>query len=165
MARPLHFHKPTNTELRQLLHGLETIIDPVIRQRIEVIVTLCYTPIATEVAQLFNLHLNTVLDYVRQFNRYRLAGITAHRKGGRSPSIPRRIQQRIVAMAQRPPSDFGLPDGTWSLSRLRWFVTKKRKLLRRISREHIRRILKKTESTCGASSASSRTRTHAAGLF
>jgi hypothetical protein len=38
MARRLHFHKPTRTELRQLLHWLETATDPLVRQRSEVLV-------------------------------------------------------------------------------------------------------------------------------
>jgi transposase len=155
MARPLNFHKPTHKELRQLLHWLETVIDPSTRQRLEVIVTLCLTPIATEVAQLLDLHVNTVLAYVRCFNRRRLRWISVHKKGGRAPQIPRRIKRQIVALAQQAPSAFGLPYGTWSLARLQWFVTKKRKLLRRISREHLRRILKKTMYSCVASSANS----------
>ncbi len=158
MSRPLHFHKPTRTELRQLLHWLEALTDPVVRQRIEIIVTLCYMPIATEVAELFNLHLNTILGYVRCFTRDRLAWITTHRKCGRSSSISLHIQQEIVAIANRSPETVGLPDGTWSLARLQWFVIHKRKLLRHISREHVRRILKKTVCICGASSVSSRAR-------
>jgi transposase len=155
MARPLNFHKPTRAELRQLLQWLETITDPIIRQRIEVIVTLCFTPIATEVAQLLDLHVNTVLYYMRCFNRRRLRWITVRKKGGRTPQIPQRMKRQIVAIAQHAPSDFGLPYGTWSLARLQWFVTQKRKLLRRISREHLRRILKKTMCSGVASSARS----------
>jgi len=155
MSRSLHFHKPTAAESRQLLHWLETITDPTVRQRIEVIVMLCILPIATEVAQLFNLHLNTVLYYVRCFNHRRLRWITARRKGGPSRRISRRIERRIAAFAQQTPTTLGLIYGTWSWARLQWFVTKKRKLLRRISREHLRRILKKTAFVCGASSARS----------
>ena len=155
MSRSLHFHKPTVAELRQLLHWLETVTDPIVRQRIEVIVMLSILPIATEVAQLFDLHLNTVLYYVRCFNRRRLRWITARRLGGPPRRISRRMEQRIVAFAQQAPTTLGLVYGTWSLARLQWFITKKRKLLQRISREHLRRILKKTLFVCGASSARS----------
>lgn len=51
MARPLNFHKPTGPEFRTLVHWLESVTDPIIRKRIEVIVWLYVTPIATEVAQ------------------------------------------------------------------------------------------------------------------
>jgi transposase len=155
MSRSLHFHKPTTAESRQLLHWLETMTDPIVRQRIQVIVMLCILPIATEVAQLFNLHLNTVLYYVRCFNHRRLRWITARRKGGPSRQISRRIERRIAALAQQNPTTLGLIYGTWSLARLQWFITKKRKLLRRISREHLRRILKKTTFAYDASSARS----------
>jgi transposase len=155
MSRSLHFHKPTAVESRQLLQWLETITDPIVRQRIEVILMLCFVPIATEVAQLFNLHVNTILYYVRCFNRRRLHWITARHLGGPPRRISRRLEQRIAALAQQTPTALGLIYGTWSLTRLQWFVTKKRKLLPRISREHLRRILKKTAFVCAASSARS----------
>ena len=153
MSRSLHFHKPTTAESRQLLHWLETSTDPIVRQRIQVIVMLCILPIATEVAQLFDLHLNTVLYYVRCFNRRRLHWITTRRKGGPTRQISRRIERQIVALVQQVPTSLGLIYGTWSLARLQWFIIKKRKLLRQISREHLRRLLKKTIFACGASSA------------
>ena len=146
MSRSLHFHKPTVAESRQLLQWLENVTDPIVRQRIEVIVMLSILPIATEVAQLFDLHLNTVLYYVRCFNRRRLHWITARRQGGPPRLISRRMEQRIVAFAQQAPTTLGLVYGTWSLARLQWFIIKKRKLLQRISREHLRRILKKRYS-------------------
>jgi transposase len=161
----LDFHKPTGSELRTLLHGLESVTDPVVRKRIEVIVWLCVTPIATEVAQLLNLSLRTVLYYVHCFNRRRLRWIMQRHRGGRTRQIAHRIEQQLVTIVQNDPSSYSLPYGTWSLARLQWFITKKLKLLRSISREHIRRLLKKAIFTCGASSARFTPRTHAAKLF
>jgi transposase len=151
----LHFHKPTRAELQALLTILETVTDPVVRQRAEVIVWLGVTSVATEVAELMNLHLSTVMYYIRCFHRRRLRWVTDRRKGGPPRRIPLRVQRQIVAMAQHDPADYGLDYGTWSLAHLQWFVTKKRKLVARISREHVRRILKKGGSVCGASSARS----------
>ncbi len=76
MPRPLHFNKPTPNEWRQLLLWLESNVDARVQQRIEVILVLCTLPSATEVAQLLNVHLNTVLRYVRLFNRRRLRWVT-----------------------------------------------------------------------------------------
>jgi transposase len=165
MSRPLNFHKPTGTELRTLLHGLESVTDPIIRKRIEVIVWLCVTPIATEVAQLLNVSLRTILYYVRCFNRGRLRWIMRHHPVGRTRQISRRTEQKIVTVAQHDPSTYGLPYGTWSLARLQWFITKKCKWLRSISREHLRRLLKKTICTCVVSSARSTPRIHTAKSF
>lgn len=165
MARPLNFHKPTGIEFRTLLHWLESTTDPIIRKRIEVIVWLCVTPIATEIAQLLNVSLRTILYYVRCFNRGRLRWIMRRHPGGRTRQISRRIEQKIVTLAQHDPSTYGLPYGTWSLARLQWFITKKCKWLRSISREHLRRLLKKTIFTCGASSARSTPRIPAAKPF
>ncbi len=162
MARPLHFHKPTPAELRVLLTILETVTDPIVRQRAEVILWLCVTAIASEVAALMNLHLSTVLYYLRCFHRRRLRWVTDRKKGGSPRRIPRGVERQILAIAEQDPVHFGLDYGTWSLARLQWFVTKKRKLLKRISREHLRRILKKGGFGSGASNARS-TRTIPAG--
>jgi len=165
MARPLNFHKPTGTEFRTLLHWLESGADPVIRKRIEVIVWLCVTPIATEVAQLLNVSLRTILYYVHCFNRGRLRWIMRHHSVGRPRQISPRTEQQIVTLAQHDPSAYDLTYGTWSLARLQWFITKKRQWLRSISREHLRRLLKKTICTCVASSARSTLRIRTAKLF
>ncbi len=165
MARTLHFNKPTHTELRQLLHWLETVSDPIVRKRIDVTLALCAITVASEVAEIFDLHLNTVLHYARCFNRRRLRWIASRRRGGPRRKIPKRVERQIASLVQRPPTALGLPYGTWSLARLQWFVTKKRRLLRSISREHLRRILKKRGSICGVSSTRSIPQTRGAERF
>ncbi len=153
MSRSLHFHNPTNPELRALLAILESTSNPQILQRAEVIVWLCLISIASEVAEIMNLHLSTILRYVQAFNRGRVRWITEQRKGGPPRRISKRLERQMVSIAQHEPADYGLHYGTWSLSRLQWFITKKRKLVRRISREHLRRLLKKMMCTSDASSA------------
>lgn len=81
MSRPLHFHKPSRAELRTLLSLLETAADPIIRQRATTIVWLSITAIA-KVAQILNMHLNTVLYCIRSFNREHLRWITQRKKAG-----------------------------------------------------------------------------------
>lgn len=165
MPRPLHFNKPTRTELSQLLLWLESNADARVRQRSEVILALCTLPSATEVAQLFNLHLNTALLYVRHFNRRRLRWITARHQGGPPRQISQRVIRQILAVVNQSPTAFGLPYSTWSLARLQWFLVKRRKLVRHISREHLRRLLKKTAFISGASNARSIVKTHGAEPF
>jgi transposase len=162
MARRLHFHKPTRQELRALLILLQQTTDRIVRQRIEVILSLCAIPIAKEVAGLFDLHPNTIRDYVRRFNRRRLHWITERRKGGPKRRISYRIERQIVTIAEHAPAEYGLHYGTWSLARLQWFITKRRKLGRHISREHLRRILKKTTYISDGSSARCSVKTRAA---
>jgi hypothetical protein len=165
MPRPLHFNKPTHKELRQLLLWLESNADARVRQRIEIILALCTLPTATEVAQLCNLHLNTVLQHVWHFNRHRLRWITTRHQGGPPRQISQRVVRQIVALANQSPSALGLPYGTWSLARLQWFLVKRRKLVRHISREHLRRLLKKTAFIFGASNARSTVKTRGAVPF
>ncbi len=165
MARSLNFHKPTDTEFRALLALLETATDPQILKRAEVIIWLCVSGIATDVAQLLDLHRVTVLRYVRAFNRQRMRWIMHRPKRGPASRISKRIEHQIVSIAQHEPAHYGLHYGTWSLSRLQWFVTQKRQLLRHLSREHLRRLLKKTTFICGELSANSIARTRGAGRF
>ncbi len=165
MARLLNFHKPTDIEFRALLALLETATDPQILKRAEVIIGLCVSGIATEVAQLLDWHRVTVWRYVRAFNRQWMRWIMRRPKRGPASRISKRIEHQIVSIAQHEPAHYGLRYGTWSLSRLQWFVTQKRKLLRHLSREHLRRLLKKTTFICGESSANSTLRTHAAVPF
>ncbi len=66
----------------------------------EVIIWLCVSGIAREVAQLLDLHLVTVLRYVHAFNRRRLRWLTRPRKSGPPPRISKRIERQIVTIAQ-----------------------------------------------------------------
>jgi transposase len=165
MSRSLHFQKPTSPELRALIAILESAPHPLILQRAEAILWLCMVGIASEVAEIMNLHLSTILRYVRAFNRRRLHWITERHHGGPPRRISKRLERRIVSIAQHEPADYGLHYGTWSLSRLHWFITKKRKLVRRLSREHLRRLLKKMRCTSDGSSARSTVMIRAAPRF
>lgn len=49
-----------------------------------------------------------------------------------------------------PPYEVGLPQGRWSLSKLCTYLTKQR-VLKTISREHVRQVLKKGASSCAGS--------------
>lgn len=165
MPRLVHFNKPTRQELRQLLGWLESNVDSRVRQRIEVILALCTLPTATEVALLCNVHLNTVLRYVRHFNQRRLRWITRQHRGGPPRQVSPRIVRQIVGLANQSPTALGLPYGTWSLAWLQWFLVKRRKLVRRISREHLRRLLKKRAFIFGASNTRSTAKTRVAEPF
>lgn len=144
----------SQTDVRRMqtrLTILQTVTDPIVRQRAEVILWLCVTAIASEVAIVMNLHLSTVMYYLRCFHRRRLRWVIDRQKGGPPRRIPLRVERQIQAMAEHDPTEFGLDYGTRSLARLQWFVTQKRKLVKRISREPLRRILNKGGFVSGAS--------------
>ena len=60
----------------------------------------------------------------------------------------------IWRLAERSPLALGLPFARWSLTKLRAYLIRKR-LVRAISREHLRRVLKKGGSICVACVANS----------
>jgi hypothetical protein len=60
----------------------------------------------------------------------------------------------IAQVAEQSPTEFGLPYGRWSLAKLQEYLIHQRRLLKAISREHLRRLLKKSIFAYGMFSAS-----------
>jgi hypothetical protein len=60
----------------------------------------------------------------------------------------------ILHLAEVPPYEVGLPYGRWSVAKLRSDLLKQG-IVKAISREHLRRVLKKGGSISGGSAASS----------
>src|SRR4030067_670365 len=48
-----------------------------------------------------------------------------------------------AGVAEQSPTEFGLPYGRWPLAKLQEYLVHQRHLLKTISREHLRRLLKK----------------------
>ena len=101
------------------------------------------------------MHVNTVYAYLHAFAQY---GVPYLRHLG-SPGAPQHISavqiDEIARIAEQVPTEFGLPYGRWSLAKLRDYLIHQRRLLKAISREHLRRILKKRIFACAVCSASS----------
>jgi len=68
-------------------------------------------------------------------------------------------REEIVRLAERAPYELGLPYGRWSLSTLRAHLLKTR-VVKRISREHLRQVLKKRGSVSAVSAAKSSVMIH-----
>jgi transposase len=92
------------------------------------------------------VHPNTVYADLQAFEREGLAYVRPLPVGG----TPRRISdQQLNAIwnwAEYLPSDLGLPDPRWTLTNFREFLVKRQRVLKRISLEHLRRLLKKRDS-------------------
>jgi len=67
--------------------------------------------------------------------------VTAERSG-RTGSITQFQQAAICALAEQAPYELGLPYGRWSLRKLRDYLVAER-IVATLSREHLRRLLKK----------------------
>ena len=136
MSRILSIRKPRWTEARQLQEILETSERPGIRRRAEAVLLYAAGANATDIAEAMEVHPNTIYADLQAFGRHGVAGVRAW-------------------------GSVGLPP---CLTKLRDYLVKHR-LLQDISREHLRRVLKKGACGCGGSKKSSSARTHTAEPF
>lgn len=83
-----------------------------------------------------------------------LACLTGRPPRGRPGRLSAEQRAAIIALADREPTELGLPYGRWSLAKLRVYLLAHR-VVRAISREHLRRVLEKGGSASAASSAGS----------
>jgi transposase len=154
MTRPLTVRPPTAQQLHRIHRCLETPLQPWQRRRAEAFLLLAAGHSATFMAQLLDAHVNTIYADFQAFARDGLRCL----QPTRHPGVPARLTtaqfKAIWHLAERSPLALGLPFARWSLAKLRAYLIRKR-LVKAISREHLRRVLKKGGSVCVASVANS----------
>jgi transposase len=156
MSRPLNTRKPSTTELRRVHRWLEKPLQAWQRRRAEVLLLHAAGHPATAMAQLLQVHVNTVYADLRDFAAQGLDFLNRRRPPGAPPRLSQRQIAAIWRLAGQPPASLGLPFGRWSLAKLRAYLIRQR-IVKAISREHLRRVLKKGGTRSGASNASSST--------
>lgn len=154
MSRSLSARKPRASELRRVHQGLEKPLQSWQRRRAEVLLLHAAGHSACEMARLLQVHVNTVYADLRDFAEYGLACLSRRRTVGAPPRLSQEQIATIWRLAGQPPTSLGLPFGRWSLAKLRAYLIRQR-IVKAISREHLRRVLKKGGIPIGASSASS----------
>lgn len=154
MSRPLSARKPTPSELHRVHRWLEKSLQPWQRRRAEVLLLHAAGLPASAMAGLLQVHANTVYADLRDFARHGLSSLSRPRTVGASPSLSGEQIATIRRVAGQPPTALGLPFGRWSLANLRDYLLRRR-VVEAISREHLRRVLKKGGTPCAASSANS----------
>jgi transposase len=159
MPRTLTARQPTAAEVRRLLDDLEAknLTAPQ-RRRAEVLLLYAQGWNAVEIAASLSLHPNTVYTILRIFDRMGLDGIAQVGRGGATPRLTVDQRATILWIADQPPYQFGLPQGRWSLANLRNYLIRQR-VLKTISREHLRRVLKKGGFGSTGSSTNSEAKT------
>ena len=154
MSRPLNIRKPNTIELRHVHRWLEKPLQPWQRRRAEALLLHAAGLPACVIAQLVQVHVNTVYADLRDFARHGLFSLSRPRTLGAPPRLSGGQIASIWHLAGQLPTTLGLPFGRWSLAKLRAYLIPQR-VVKEISREHRRRVLKKGGTPCVASSASS----------
>lgn len=142
MGRCLKVRKPTGSEFQRLNEWMEESEQPWQRRRASILVYYASGLDAQDISAAVGVHPNTVYAVVHAFEQRGMAAVMAPALRG----APRRIRLDQVAeirrLADLSPTEVGLSHGRWSLANLRAYLIKKR-VVKSISREHLRRLLKK----------------------
>jgi transposase len=143
MSRPLKIRKPNTTEMRQLRQTLEESTQARLCRWAETVLFYDAGLNALQIAEALAIHANTIYTYLHDFAREGMAFVQPHRRPGAPSRITEAQVDEIVRIAEQSPTEFGLPYGRWSLAKLQDYLTRPRGLLKALSREHLRRVLKK----------------------
>ena len=163
MPRTLTVRRPNSTEVRRLLQGLEADdLTTAQRRRAEVLLLYAQGWNAVEIAASLSLHPNTVYLILHAFDQSGLDVIAQVGRRGASPRLTADQRAMIIQIADQPPYELGLPHGRWSLANLRDYLIRHR-VVTAISREHLRRVLKKGDSPPPGGAQTPKPRPSAAG--
>lgn len=143
MSRLSKVRLPSATEVRQLRQILETSTDARLCRWAEILLFYAAGLNAQSIADTLAVHVNTIYTCLHRFAHLGIALFQRSRQPGAPTRIPVAQRDEIARIAEQSPTDFGLPYGRWSLAKLREYVMHQRHVLKAISREHLRRVLKK----------------------
>jgi hypothetical protein len=88
------------------------------------------------------------------FAQYGLSSLRRRRRVGAPPRLSQGQIDTIGRLASQPPTTLGLAFGRWTLAKHRDYLIRQR-TVKALSREHLRRVLKKGGTLFASSSASS----------
>ncbi len=165
MTRILTIRKPTPREMRWLEARLEEENPLQVKRRAEAILYYGLGLDGAAIAKALRVHPNTIYADLQAFAREGLACLHPLSGGGAPKQITAKQLAKLWQWAEDLPRDFGLLDARWTLASFREFLVKRRRLLPRISLEHLRRLLKKRTFAFAASNANSSARTRNAPSF
>lgn len=155
MARSPHVRKPRSSEIRRLHQMLETEdLDFPERRRVEAILLYADGFCVADIAVCLCVHANTIYADLHAFHKAGLAAVHQTRQRGVQARLTSDQEATIIHLAEQSPIELGLPYGRWSLAKLRDYLIRQ-KILADISREHLRRVLKKGGCAFAGCSANS----------
>ncbi len=165
MSRIQQVRKPNGNEMRQLREILEESANARVCRWTETLLFYGAGLHAPQIADALAVHVNTIYTCLHNFAHTGLAFLQSLRHPGVSSQITEAQRDEIARIAEQSPTEFGLPYGRWSLAKLREFLIHQRRMFKAISREHLRRLLKKRIFVCAMCNASSSVMIHSAMRF
>lgn len=164
MARLLTVRKPRRAEIDYLNTVLEQELAAGQRRWVEVLVLHAAGLEGTDIARALDIHVNTVYADLKAFERDGLDCVHHRLRGGAPIRIAEAQRAQILRLAQASPGEVGLPYGRWSLAKLCQYLIQQR-IVRAISREYLRQVLKKGGCAFVTSPANSSVMTRDGVLF
>jgi transposase len=155
MARSLTIHKPRRAELRQLQQVLEAPLTKQRHRRADALVLYAAGLNARQIAAALDVHCNTIYADLHAFEHAGTAAVHDFQPRGARTRLTSAQLTELWRLADQSPTEVGLPYGRWSLSKFRDYLIHSRRLLKAISREHLRRVLKKKGFVSAVSNANS----------
>jgi transposase len=113
-----------------------------LRQRAQIILASDSEVAAAQIAQVLQTDENQVRRVIAEFNADGLDSLRPPIRGGHPRRIDEAARERIRDVALARPCDLGEPGTRWSLTRLRRYLIRHR-VVKAISKEHLRRLLNK----------------------
>ena len=92
-----------------------------------------------EISESVGLSAGRVREWIRRFNRERLAGLVARKSPGRPRKFPEDVRYQVRAIISDSPSEYGIPKSRWTLADI-CRVAVDLGIVVSISREQIRRL-------------------------
>jgi transposase len=111
-----------------------------LRQRAQIILASDSKVAAPEIARVLQTDENQVRRVIGEFNADGMGSLRPPTGGGHPRRIDDDAREQIRAIALARPCDLGEPGTRWSLSRLRRYLIR-HKVVRSVSKEHLRRLL------------------------
>lgn len=87
--------------------------DQLLLHELHCVLLVCLGRSCHEVGGWFGDSTRTIERWVSAFNRHGVAGLCAHRPGGRRPRLPSDTVQRVTFEIRQLPSVCGFPDALW----------------------------------------------------
>ena len=152
MARSLKIRKPRRAEIRRLAALLAETDHPFVQRRAQAILLYGAGLSAVDIAAALAVDPRTIYRDLQAFKQAGLACLQPPAPGGATPRLKAPQLTALWRLAETPPLELGLPYGRWTLGKLRTYVRQTR-IVKEISREHLRRVLKKGGCTFSGSNA------------